>query len=232
LILTFPAGTKRNLVQDHEKTIRDILSLPETAELSYNGKWCKLVANGVRKMVIHGTPIATPEMLEEALRRNPILKDIKFTQRPDWVRRPADLVDSNSSCSSCSFAFEDPDGKLGQRILKEQLFMFGAPVRLRRWEEKPRLQQCTKCWGLDHPTRSCRKQYRCRLCGGNHSEDKHRQRCECCKNKTAEEPCATVKCANCGDGHYADSVNCPSKRKYSIPARDSSPPNTQDAMTQ
>ncbi|KAL1738445.1 Endonuclease/exonuclease/phosphatase [Schizophyllum fasciatum] len=82
---------------------------------------------------------------------NPVIRKLRITQRGHWIR-PAENIGKKSSLC---FAFEDPDGSALKELLKAKIFMFGAPVRVKRWVEKPRLRQCSTCFGFRHL--SCNK---------------------------------------------------------------------------
>jgi hypothetical protein len=99
--------------------------------------------------------------------------------------------------------------------------MFGAPVRAKRWVEKPRLRQCTRCWRLGHLITNCRSPARCRLCGEQHTEDAHRSKCADCRKENRPDSRACdhpARCVNCSGSHAADSPDCTERRKYNIPA--------------
>jgi len=223
-ILSFPHHTKLSLIQDHLPSIRKAMGLPAHQTISHDAPWSKIILSGVFARTLRDEPVYSGETLYEALLRNPAITRLNITQKPRWVR-PSEFIDGFKS--SITFAFEDPDGSNLKSLLKTNLFMFGAPVRAKRWVEKPRLRQCTRCWRLGHLITNCRSPIRCRICGDQHSEDAHRSKCTACRkenrpdSRTCDHP---ARCVNCNGTHPADAYDCLERRKFNIPviATDSS----------
>ncbi|KAG1770098.1 hypothetical protein EDD22DRAFT_731461, partial [Suillus occidentalis] len=94
--------------------------------------WSKIILSGVFARTHRDEPVYTGETLREALLRNPAISRLNITQNPRWVR-PSEFIDGFKL--SISFAFEDPDRSNLKSLLKTNLFMFGAPVRAKRWVE-------------------------------------------------------------------------------------------------
>ena len=225
-ILTFPHHTTLSLIQDHLPSIRKAMGLPAHQTISHDAPWSKIILSGVFARTHRDEPVYSGETLREALLRNPAISRLNITQYPRWVR-PSEFIDGFKS--SISFAFEDPDGSNLKSLLKTNLFMFGAPVRAKRWVEKPRLRQCTRCWRLGHLITNCRSPTRCRICGDHHSEDAHRSKCTACRkeNRPDSRPCDhPAHCVNCNGAHFADAHDCPERRRFNIPAvvTESTPP--------
>lgn len=217
-ILTFPHHTKLSLIQDHLPSIRKAMGLPAHQTISHDAPWSKIILSGVFARTHRDEPVYTGETLREALLRNPAISRLNITQNPRWVR-PSEFIDGFKS--SISFAFEDPDGSNLKSLLKTNLFMFGAPVRAKRWVEKPRLRQCTRCWRLGHLITNCRSPIRCRICGDQHPEDAHRSKCSACRKENRPDSRACdhpALCVNCRGTHSADAHDCPERRKFNIPA--------------
>jgi hypothetical protein len=214
-VLTFPPQTSTKLIEDHFPAIKSAMGISENQVISRDTPWSKVTLRAVYARDAPSSNVYSNEELSAALMANPVMSKIKITQPPRWVRRPEDI---DGFKSSISFAFEDPDGQLIKQILKTQLFMFGSPVRAKRWEDKPRLRQCSRCWKLGHFEATCRAPARCRRCSEKHQESTHREHCKECTNTEASIPCNhPPKCANCRGAHVADSPECPERRKYSIP---------------
>jgi hypothetical protein len=214
-ILTFPPQTSAKLIEDHYPAIKSAMGLCDDQVISRDLPWSKVTLRAVYARDMPNSNVYTNEELLASLMANPVMNKVKITQPPRWVRRPEDI---DGFKSSISFAFEDPDGQMIKLLLKTQLFMFGSPVRAKRWEDKPRLRQCTRCWKLGHFEVTCRAPTRCRRCSEKHPEEMHREHCKECTNSEASIPCNhPPKCANCREGHVADAPECPERRKYSIP---------------
>lgn len=217
-ILTFPPHTPLSLICDHIPSIRKAMNLSSQQTISHDAPWSKIILSGVFTRMNRDEPTFTDEMLREVLLRNPAISCLNITQNPRWIR-PPELIDGFKS--SISFAFEDPDGSVLKSVLKTNLFMFGAPVRTKRWVEKPRLRQCTRCWHLGHLITNCRSPVRCRLCSDQHAEDVHRSKCTDCRKENRPDSRACdhpARCINCRGPHAADALDCAERRKYNIPA--------------
>jgi hypothetical protein len=222
-VLTFPPQTSTKLIEDHFPAIKNAMGLNENQVISRDTPWSKVTLRAVYARDAPSSNVYSDDDLLNALMANPIMSRIKITQAPRWVRRPEDI---DGFKSSISFAFEDPDGQLSKLLLRTQLFMFGAPVRAKRWEDKPRLRQCTRCWKLGHFEATCRAPARCRRCSEKHQESAHREHCKECTNTEAAIPCNhPPKCVNCREAHVADAPECPERRKYSIPLTARIPPS-------
>jgi hypothetical protein len=237
-ILTFPPGTPPRSAVNHIPTIREALSLDQSTIISRDVPWSKVTLAGVHAREHPLSPeIFSESMLLETLKENPVVKKLTITQGPSWVR-PKDQIEGLKS--SISFEFEDPDGASLKSLLKARdLFMFGSPCKIKKWIDKPRLRQCTDCWGLGHVARACKRKskvrVRCCCCGGSHSESNHRHECKKCENIPESQPCTHFHCVNCKEEHAADDPSCPSRRLYKMPISvlsHSSQPNNEEVMTQ
>jgi hypothetical protein len=221
-VLTFPPQTSIKLIEDHFPAIKSAMGLNANQVISHDTPWSKVTLRAVYARDAPSSDVYSNDDLLAALMANPVMAKLKITQPPRWVRRPEDI---DGFKSSISFAFEDPDGQLIKLLLKTPLFMFGSPVRAKRWEDKPRLRQCTRCWKLGHFEVTCRAPARCRQCSEKHLESAHREHCKECTNNEASIPCNhPPKCANCREAHVADAPECPERRKYSIPLNARYPP--------
>jgi hypothetical protein len=214
-VLTFPPQTSSKLIEDHFPAIRNAMGLNEDQVISRDTLWSKVRLRAVYAQDAPSSSVYSNSNLMASLMANPVMSKIKITQPPCWVRR---LEDIDGFKSLISFAFEDPNSQLVKLILKTQLFMFGSPVQAKRWEDKPQLRQCPRCWKLGHFEVTCRAPVRCRHCGDKHPKLAHHEHCRECTNTKASVPCNhPPKCTNCCKAHTADSPECPERRKYSIP---------------
>jgi hypothetical protein len=173
--------------------------------------WARVVIHKITRLDDTLQPRTTAS-LAEAILDNPVLKGVQITHQPSWVHSEEKLKDMHAS--AISFAFIEKPDPILPRLLREPFYMFGAPVRVERWQEKLRPTQCKKCWRLTHFVKQCRSiNPRCRKCGKLGNEDQHRAHCEECK-KTPDAPaeCPHISCLNChANNHCADDPKCPSK---------------------
>ena len=143
---------------------------------------------------------------------NPILKGVQITQPPDWLSPEEKLTGKRAT--AISFAFTDESNKILKGLLDQPFYMFGEPVRVEMWKERPKQPQCKRCWKLTHYTKQCTARVqRCRLCGKAGSEENHQEHCDECQQMPAGErqQCTHFSCPNCrGNDHGADFPRCPS----------------------
>jgi hypothetical protein len=222
--LSFLPGTntKKVCAPAHLDVIRRAASNGRNVIIEPNTKWSKFAVNGVLVRDSDGQ-IFSEDTLNEALRLNPFFADtkIRIMQKPRFTKRADEIT---SFRSSISFAILDPDGSLGRRLMKQPLFMFGSPVTIREWRDKPQLTQCKRCWVLGHTLSNCREKDACRECGSktHHTTTDHRKKCQQCQGVDASIPCSHFRCVNCKGGHTADSLDCPERRKYRVPVAEPS----------
>jgi hypothetical protein len=222
--LSFLPGTdtKKVCSPAHLDIIRKAASNGRNVIIEPNAKWSKFAVNNV---LVHDSDnqVFSEETLDAALRLNPFFTDpkVRIMQKPRFTKK-ADEITGNRS--SVSFAILDPDGSLGRRLLKTPLFMFGRPVTIREWRDKPQLTQCKRCWVLGHTISNCREKDACRECGSksHHTTTDHRRKCQKCQGADASIPCSHFCCVNCKGGHVADSPDCPTRRKYHVPVAEPS----------
>jgi hypothetical protein len=228
--LSFLPGTdtKKVCAPAHLDIIRRAASNGRNVTIEPNAKWSKFAINNVLVRDADNQ-VFSEETLDAALRLNPFFTDpkIRVMQKPRFTRKAEEIT---GNCSSISFAILDPDGSLGRRLMKSPLFMFGRPVTIREWRDKPQLTQCKRCWALGHTISSCREKDTCRECGSksHHTTTDHRRKCPKCVGVDASIPCSHFRCVNCKGDHVADSLECPTRRKYRVPVAE--PSRTQTSM--
>jgi hypothetical protein len=228
--LTFLPGTdvKKVCAPAHLDIIRRAASSGRNVTIEPNAKWSKFAVNNVLVRDADNQ-VFSEETLDAALRLNPFFADpkIRIMQKPRFTKKAEEITGNRSSVS---FAILDPDGSLGRRLIKAPLFMFGRPVTIREWRDKPQLTQCKRCWALGHTISSCRKKDACRECGSksHHTSTDHRRKCPKCVGVDASIPCSHFRCVNCKGDHVADSLECPTRRKYRVPVAE--PSRTQTSM--
>lgn len=181
----------------------------QTAEASRDRPWTKVVVHNISTTDADDIP-RSMESIGVDLKRNPILRDIVFTQDPRWIHPPQRMA--GKLASAISFAFED-DGTVLQQLLKHNIYVFGLLTRVERWNERPKNPQCKKCWSLKHNTSNCNKTTTtCRVCGKTGAlERDHRSHCDECKRSNNNDgTCRHMCCVNCHQlDHCADDPKCP-----------------------
>ncbi|KAG9073923.1 hypothetical protein FRC06_011071, partial [Ceratobasidium sp. 370] len=96
--------------------------------------WSKLLVSSVPTRTEPEAPIFTEADVQASFLTNPSVSALKMTRMPRWIRNPALITGAHSSFT---FSFEDPDGSLAHSLAKSSLFIFGVPVHLKRWVDKP-----------------------------------------------------------------------------------------------
>ncbi|KAF8591326.1 hypothetical protein K439DRAFT_1265003, partial [Ramaria rubella] len=164
--------------------------------------WHKVTLNGVSTRgsgysdamdVDSHIAIPTSQQLpEELLQYNRWLKDCKIIGEPRWISSPEALSMKDKSSIVIAFASQDDTDEL---VKCRGVFMFGHHATTRAYIDIPPLQYCGNCWMLDHPTRSCHKKPRCRLCAGENAEESHE--CTLCDSIGSACEHTIAKCVHC-----------------------------------
>ncbi|KAF8584480.1 hypothetical protein K439DRAFT_1282226, partial [Ramaria rubella] len=163
--------------------------------------WHKVTLNGVPTHgsrysdsldnSMHDIP-SSQQLLDELLQYNCWLRDRKIIGEPHWISSPEALSMQTKSSVIIAFATQENADEL---VKRRGIFMFGHQASTRAYVDIPPLRYCTNCWLLDHPTRSCQKKPRCRLCAGEHSEENHK--CNLCDSMGSACDHTVVKCVHC-----------------------------------
>jgi len=118
-----------------------------------------------------GDPLPTPQSLRQEFSHNKVMKDLIIFGEPYWLtaRTPENRL------SSISFAFLDEDGSRLKDIFCNPPFMFGHQTCIHKFLSHLLIQQCQRCWSLDHATGNCRRGdvVICPICGRSHSHEQH-----------------------------------------------------------
>jgi hypothetical protein len=213
-IVTFSDSSPPHIVEEHKAHLAHVLAPGNPHVIvSRDEPWVRLIVHNISLLDTLSKP-RTEQSLTEALMYNSALKNVQITQPPRWISSPDKLV--GKSASAFTFSFVDKSTSIVPAILDGPFHMFGKPVRVARWEEKPKPAQCKKCWRLTHPTRNCTSPVpRCRKCGKAGREDQHHIHCDECKRNPANDGvCNHISCANCHQhDHCADDAACPKRSK-------------------
>ncbi|QRV89775.1 hypothetical protein RhiJN_17793 [Ceratobasidium sp. AG-Ba] len=103
--------------------------------ITHDVAWTKFMVSSVPARPNSGDPTFSEEEVLASFMLNPAIKPLSIMRSPRWIRNPAAISGAHSSFT---FSFIDPDGSIGQSLAKSRLFMFGEPVHLKRWTDKPR----------------------------------------------------------------------------------------------
>ncbi|QRV91907.1 hypothetical protein RhiJN_19925 [Ceratobasidium sp. AG-Ba] len=137
LIVSLPHGTSDDQV-DAVTTVIHSAYTPRCAfplSVSRDVAWTKLMVSSVPARSKPGDPTYSEEEVRSSFLLNPAVKALSIMRNPRWIRNPASITGAHSSFT---FSFQDPDGSLGRSLAKSCLFVFGEPVHLKRWTDKPR----------------------------------------------------------------------------------------------
>ncbi|KAG8684698.1 hypothetical protein FRC08_013534 [Ceratobasidium sp. 394] len=140
LVVSLPAGTPDATIDATVQVIqKTLLSFGSAPVVDRDTPWSKLLVSRVLARPEPGSPTYTEaEVLASFLHLNLSVSALKITRSPRWIRNPALITGVHSSFT---FSFEDPDGSLTRSLAKSSLFVFGTPVHLKRWTDKPRQQR-------------------------------------------------------------------------------------------
>ncbi|KAG9080465.1 hypothetical protein FRC06_006546 [Ceratobasidium sp. 370] len=134
LVASFPRGTTDADIARATPVIKNVLAVNGAAPtLQRDTPWSKLLVSSIITRLEPEAPtIAEAEVLSSFV-QNPLIRNLKITLNPRWVRNPTSITGPRSSFT---FAFEDQDGSLARSLVKSPLFIFGNPVRVRKWVDK------------------------------------------------------------------------------------------------
>ena len=221
-VLTFNGNPSLDEVLRLRSTFARVLG-PHYSIVPSRG-YTRVVLNSVPTMrETLGAPLPSAAALRTELARNAGLKDLILLGEPYWLtaRTP------NARHGSISLAFLDPDGSRLKDILRNPPFLFGnRSTRPRKYEARPLISQCTRCWALGHDVSRCprpKDTIVCPICAGAHAKDEHHKKCQAVSKHTEVYCTCPVVCINCrrarkpAKGHSALSLSCPLRSKFRSP---------------
>ncbi|KZV78218.1 hypothetical protein EXIGLDRAFT_692057 [Exidia glandulosa HHB12029] len=141
--------------------------LPESAGYagaSQDSAWFKAIITSVPTCVAPGQPLPTAQHLQAELDGN--AHAFSWAAPPTWLGEPKD---GSGSVLLAFRRMEDLDF-----VLERGVFMFGRPLRARRFHESTRPRPCSNCCSLEHSTRACTSQPPCAICAQPHLTSSHR----------------------------------------------------------
>ena len=154
-----------------------------------------------------GSPITAEDYTQE-LKASPVWQNIHIPRTPRLV------PDKDTHVGTLYVDFHD-NGSLSalRHVMREATLLHGESVFPVKYHKRDTAPQCSIClrWGHSRPV--CRSAtYRCDHCGGNHSEQEHRQWAACCHGQDPtppDTPCPhPPRCVNCGAAHKATDRAC------------------------
>ncbi|KAG8678673.1 hypothetical protein FRC09_019654 [Ceratobasidium sp. 395] len=145
IIVSFPHGTPESTTLSLRPAIRAALGIPESVDITIDKPWSKLMVSSVPARVAPEAPVFSEVDLAASFARNPVVQNITVTRQPRWIRNPSNIAGAHSSFV---FSFEDPDGSISRLLRKTQLFVFGAPVSVKLWQDQPRTNKTRRASGL------------------------------------------------------------------------------------
>ncbi|KAG8684655.1 hypothetical protein FRC11_011777, partial [Ceratobasidium sp. 423] len=134
LIITFAPTTSRSLLMSNLNLIRGNFELAFHVPILFDTPRSTLHLTHVPARSQDGSPIFDQSALAESILANPALSTLPLTSPPRWLRHPSQITGIRSSAV---LSFEDPDGAIIQQLLKTPLFVFGQPVTVKPWINKP-----------------------------------------------------------------------------------------------
>jgi hypothetical protein len=180
--------------------------------------------------------------LRRELESNPVCAGITFLALLRWLKKDVDIFARHASII---LSLVDPDGKTVPSLIRSPPALFGQRVTVQRFEARPVLQQCDRCWALGHQAGRCQVpagKVICPICGGPHPFDQHASLCPTLSaHKNYSECLCETSCLNCTrtrkksgkgpspKGHSALDVSCPLRAAYRLspsPPGDPSPPSS------
>ncbi|KAG9075785.1 hypothetical protein FRC06_009889, partial [Ceratobasidium sp. 370] len=137
LIVTLAPGTSDADVTRVYPVIKNVLAIGGAPPvLQRDIPWSKLLVSNVLVRADQDSPTAPEVDILASLLQNSLVSKLKLTLGARWVRNPASITGARSSFT---FAFEDRDGSITKSLLKTPLFVFGNPVRAKKWvDRRPR----------------------------------------------------------------------------------------------
>jgi len=213
-----PSSKSRPLTSDEVLRLRSIFARV------FGPHYSIVPARGYTRVSLNSVPtmrerpsdvLPNAEKLRAELARNIGLKDLILLGDPYWLtaRHP------DARHGSISFAFLDPDGSRLKDMIRNPPHMFGNRTsKVRRYESRPLISQCDRCWSLGHDSDRCRPKdvVVCPLCGGAHAKDVHHKKCPNVSKHTEVYCTCPPVCINCRC-ERALSSSCPLRSKFRSP---------------
>ncbi|EUC61807.1 hypothetical protein RSOL_407560 [Rhizoctonia solani AG-3 Rhs1AP] len=134
LVITFTPTTPRSLLMSNIWVIRGSFELSHDVPILFDTIWSTLHLANVPTRLYESAPVFEQAKILETLRNNSALAALPITLQPRWLRHPSKITGPRSSVV---FSFEDPDGAIARQLLKTPTFMFGQPVTVKPWINKP-----------------------------------------------------------------------------------------------
>jgi hypothetical protein len=190
----------------------------------------RVLLNGVPTIRDENGDLPSEQDLRRELESNPVCSGITFLAAPRWLKKDIDFFARHSSVL---LSLVDPDGKTVPSLIRSPPALFGQQTTAQRFEARPTLQQCNRCWALGHQAVRCRvpeNKTICPRCGGPHALEQHANLCPNLHSHKEPSIChCESTCLNCTRskrksgkgpslvGHSALDVSCPLRAAYRLP---------------
>jgi hypothetical protein len=156
-------------------------------------------------MVIHSVPTIPFKGDEGAALIRSELET--FNPSLTLMRNPIWLSNEETRASKLhsSMLIHIGDPKIAKELTySKQLILAGAYCKVTIYI--PKHIQCPRCQGYGHTKAYCTRDIKCRVCSLGHTSQTYT--CTVCQTTNQICPHHIAKCANCGQGHMADSKQC------------------------
>ena len=160
------------------------------------------------------------DSLSREIEANAAFHGATIVSPPKWLQ--ASFTESQTHLSVI-ISFLDPDGSRLACIIKNPIYMFGAPREAKLFTSLPIIRQCDRCHRLGHSTGYCRMSPNiiiCTICRGHHALKDHAGFCKGRATHVNLDCNCPLSCTNCvgaklpGKGHVTCDPLCPLRKKY------------------
>ncbi|KAG8679767.1 hypothetical protein FRC11_003317, partial [Ceratobasidium sp. 423] len=134
LIIAFTPSTPRSLLMSKLTFIRGAFELAHQVPILFDTPRSTIHLAHVQARSQDGSPIFDQSALAESILANPALSALPLISQPRWLRHPSKILGIRSSAV---LTFEDPDGAIARQLLNTPIFVFGQPVTVKPWINKP-----------------------------------------------------------------------------------------------
>ncbi|KAJ1301129.1 hypothetical protein OPQ81_003541 [Rhizoctonia solani] len=130
LVVTFTPSTPQSLLMSKLEAIHMALGLTTTIPITYNTPQMTIHLANIPTHFHPSAPIFDQATLTKSILLNPDFAGLSITSQLHWLHHLSNIT---KSWSSTVILFEDPDGTIGQQILKAHVCVFGSPVTIKLW---------------------------------------------------------------------------------------------------
>jgi hypothetical protein len=200
---------------------------------------CAVPQKSITCIAIHGAPpflypadnpprpCTSREYFQSLLHGNPGMFGMgdgaKFYNKP-WLLTSQHRRIAKNLVTLCTL-IANPKGAVSKKLyVLLGVWCLGLFCKVKAWDEKPVLWQCTGCCVLGHSNNnrkgcSCKAKPRCHTCSSTkHKTHKHAQRCMHCQHSPTTSLCLHQHCFVCQSNvHGPLDKKCGRKKAYQLP---------------